>query len=152
MSVIEKGAPIVIPNAESLSKEEVARLKHNEKMRRYMARKRTGGALETKTNQEIRKINTKELIELTKDTRNLAVQTLNKKLVEMYHDEEAMNKINLATLATVFGILFDKSQLLNGLATENIAIKAKIDVNMTSDSALAELNKMRELYNEQHQK
>ena len=149
--VIEKGAPIIIPNEEDLSPEEIKRLKHNEKMRRYKARKTKGLAVEKERKQEIRKINTEELIEMSKDTRNLALQTLSKALVNLHGDEEALKKANLATLATVYGILFDKSQLLNGLATENVAIHAKIDVNMSSDKALEELNRMREKYMEQNQ-
>lgn len=141
--------PIIIPNAENLTPEELKKAKHAEKQRRNMART-TGGTDpgdKKKTGQEIRKIDTKELVELAKDTRNLAIQTLNKKLLEIYADPAQMQKINLATLATTFGIMFDKTQLMNGLATENIAIQAKIDVNISSDEALKELNKMRERFN-----
>lgn len=151
--------PIIIPNAELLSPEELKKAKHAEKMRRYMARKRAEakpdadiadpGAVK-KTGQEIRKIDTKELVELSKDTRNLAIQTLSKKLMEIYEDPVAMSKINLATLATTFGILFDKTQLMNGLSTENISIQAKIDVNMTSDKAIEELNRIREGFQDEN--
>ena len=144
--VVEKGAPIIIPNADKLSKEEIDRLKHNEKMRRYKARKAGKEFLTEVPKQELRKISTEEMVELSKDTRNKAIQILNKKLVELDTDPEQLNKINLATLATVFGILFDKSQLAAGLSTQNIAISAKIDVNMNSSQALEELNKMRERY------
>lgn len=140
--------PIIIPGAEFMSKEELERAKRNESMRRLMARRRGGEPKELKTKQEIRKIDTQEMVELSKDTRNLAIQTLNKKLIELYNNPDELNKINLAQLATVFGILFDKSQLLNGLATENIAIHAKIDVNMSSDKAMEALSKMREKYQE----
>lgn len=146
--VVEKGEPIIIPNAENLPPEEVKRLRHNEKIRRYNARKKGGEVLVPQTKQDIRKIDTKELIEMSKDTRNLAIQTLEKKLVQLYLDPEQLEKTSIVHLATVFGILFDKGQLMQGLSTENIAITARIDVNMNSDDALKELNKMREKYAE----
>lgn len=142
--------PIVIPNAENLTDEELKKAKHAEKMRRYKVRTNGGDPGETKkTGQEIRKIDTKELIDLSKDTRNLAIQTLAKKLQEIYDDPEALAKINLATLATTFGILFDKTQLMNGMATQNIAIQAKLDVTMSSDKAIQELNRMRESFQDE---
>ena len=145
--------PIVIPNAENLSPEELAAAKKAEKQRRYIGRKRgvTDPGDSKKTGQEIRKIDTKELVSLAKDTRNLSLQLLNKKLEEIFEDPEARAKINLATLATSFGILFDKTQLMNGMATQNIAVQAKIDVNMTSDKIVEELSKMRESFQDAHQ-
>ena len=141
--------PIVIPGAENMTKEELDRAKHNEKMRRYTARQRgTDPGAEKKTGQEIRIIDNKELIDMSKDTRNLAMMVLNKKLLDLYDDPEQLAKINIATLATAFGIMFDKHQLMHGLSTENVAIQHKIDINMTSDKALEELNKMREQYAE----
>jgi len=142
--VIKKGDPIIIPGAEFMSKEELSKAKQNESMRRQMARRRGGEPQEKHTKQELRKLNTDEMIEMAKDSRNLALQTLSKKLTQVYSDNDQLRKVNLATLATVFGIMFDKGQLMDGLSTQNIAIQAKIDVNMTSDKALEVLNKMRE--------
>ena len=150
--VIPKGAPIVIPNAENLTPEEIKKIKHNEKMRRYMARRRGKEPVVVETKQEIRKLDTTEMVELSKDTRNKAIQILDKKLTELYADPDALSKVNLATLATVFGILFDKTQLMTGMATENIAIQANININMRADEALEELNKMRERAAEEHTK
>lgn len=153
--VIAKGAPIIIPNADELTPEQLKKAKHAEKMRRYMKRRKGETVVakrDTETYLTMQKLNDQEMVEISKDTRNLAIQTLNKKLIDLNMDPEQMAKVNLATLATVFGILFDKSQLMNGLATENISIHAKIDVNMSSDKALEELNKMREGYAEGHGK
>ena len=147
--VIPRGAPIIIPNAENLPPEEIKRLKHNEKIRRYEQRKKGKDVTVNVPKQTLRKMDTAEMIEMSKDTRNLAIQTLNKKLLELYDDEEQLNKVNLATLATVFGILFDKAQLAAGLSTQNIAISAKVDITMSADKAPEELNKMREKFNEE---
>jgi tRNA A-37 threonylcarbamoyl transferase component Bud32 len=144
---MKKDPSIIIPGAEFMSKEELRKARKNETQRRLM-NKRRGVEVEKTTKQVARKIDTAQMVELSKDTRNLAVQILNDKLVQMQTDPEALAKTSIKDLATVFGILVDKSQLLNGLATSNIAIHAKIDVNMTSDKALEELNRMREKYAE----
>lgn len=145
---IPKGAKVVIPGAEFMTKEELAKAKKNETQRRLMARRSGKEPVVVKDKHELRKIETSEMIEIAKDTRNKAVQLLDKKLNMLNEDDEELKKINMATLATVFGILFDKAQLAAGLATENIAIHAKIDVNMNADAAVAELNKMREQFSE----
>lgn len=146
--VVVKGTPIVIPGAEFMSKEELEKAKKNESQRRLMARRRGGEPVELLSKQEERKITTAQMVELATDTRNMAVGILNQKLELLKSDPEALAKTSIKDLATVFGILIDKTQLLSGLATSNVAIHAKIDVNMSSDKALEELNKMREKYSE----
>lgn len=148
---VPKGSKVIIPGAEFMSKEELAKAKKNETQRRLMARRRGGEPTEVLTKAAARKIDTQQMVELSKDTRNLAVQILNDKLVQMQTDPEALAKTSIKDLATVFGILVDKAQLLNGLATSNVSIHAKIDVNMTSDKALEELNRMREKYAESNE-
>lgn len=148
VGIVSKGDAIVIPGAEFMSKEELAKAKKNESQRRFMARRRGYEPTVTASSQELRKIDTAQMVELATDTRNLAVQILQDKLVSIQSDPEALAKTSIKDLATVFGILIDKTQLLNGLSTSNVAIHAKIDVTMTSDKALAELNKMRERYQE----
>ena len=150
--VIKKGAPIIIPNADELTPEQLKRAKHAEKVRRLRERKIHGVALEKVNRSEVRKMNTNEMVELAKDTRNKAVELLNKRLLLMENNDEELGKIRLTELATVFGILFDKAQLASGLATENIAIHSKIDINVTSDQALEELNRMREKFNQENTK
>lgn len=150
--VIEKGTPIVIPNAEALEPEEVERQKHAEKQRRQMQRIRGKEPTEKLRSQEIRAMKTEEMVDLAKGTRDLTLNILGQKLQSILSDEEQMKKVNLATLATVFGIMYDKTQLMQGLSTHNIAVNAKIDVNMNSDQAIEELNKMREKFREDNQK
>ena len=147
---VTKGEPIVILGAEFMSKEELAKAKKNESQRRLMARRRGKEPLEQKSKQELRKIDTAQMIELAVDTRNLAVQVLNSKLQMINLDPDALAKTSIKELATVFGILFDKSQLMNGLSTANINIHSKIDINMTSDKAVEELSKMVENYKQEN--
>ncbi len=148
MKAIVKGEKIIVPNAENMTPEEIKKFKHKEKVRRYAARQSGKEVVEQVSNHELRKIDTETMVEIAKDTRNKAVQLLDKKLNMLNDDDEELKKVNMATLATVFGILFDKAQLAAGLATENIAIHAKIDINMNADAAMSELNKMREKFSE----
>ena len=150
--IIKKGEPIVIPNADALEPKEVERQKKNESQRRLMQRRR--GEVPTKklNKQEIRALETDVMVDLAKGTRDLTLDILGQKLLMIMGDEEQMQKVNLATLATVFGIMYDKTQLMQGLSTQNIALNAKIDVNMKSDEAIQELNKMRESFRESNQK
>lgn len=143
--------PIVIPNAEMLTKEELTRLRRNEAMRRSRARSRGELPAPKLGKQELRKITTGEMVELSQDTRNLAVQILNQKLLLMQTDSEMLAKTSIKDLATVFGILVDKNQLLNGLSTSNISIHSKVDVNMTADKAMEALSRMREHYQENNE-
>ena len=163
--------PIIIPGAKDMTEDELRKAKANERMRRYNARRREKKELEelheykkakavrieeykprvvSLTGQQLRELDNKGMVELSASTRNNILQVLEMKVSQLYEDPDELKKVNLATLATAFGIMFDKNQLMNGLATENIAIQAKIDINMTSDMALAELNKMREEYAERN--
>jgi hypothetical protein len=146
-----KAVPIVIPNAEALTPEELAKAKDNEKHRRKMAVRRGNEPGDSKkTKNELKILDTNEMVALAKDTRNIVLQTLNRKIAELYNDPEALSKVNLATLATTFGIMFDKGQLMDGMSTQNIAISQKIDITMTAASTIEELHKMREGYTEEN--
>lgn len=145
-TVPKKGSPIIIPNAEFLTPEELKRAKHNERVKRYLARRRGAVEMNPDTKIGLRKLKNEELIDASKSTRDIAIQALNKKLIEIYDNPEELRKVNLVQLATTFAILFDKSQLIQGLATENLAIRARIDINMNSSQALEQLNKIREGY------
>jgi len=76
--------------------------------------------------------------------RNKAGIVLHKKLDYLNRHPKMLMNENLATLAKTFGILFDKAQIIQGMATENIAIKAKIDDNMSVDDVKNALLKFRE--------
>jgi len=141
--------PIIIPNAEVLTEEELAKAKHAEKQRRNMVRRNGNEPGEYKKGkQELRIIEDDEMVAMSKQARNSVIQLLNNKMQQLNEDPEALAKVNFATLATTFGILVDKSLILEGMPTQNIAIHAKVDVNMKSDELMAELDKMRQNYTE----
>lgn len=153
-SKVEKGSPLTVPNKEALldvyGKEEVERQKHAEKQRRQQMRLKGKEPTKVLTKQEQRAIGTATMLDLAFETRNLAIEIMNKKLVMLNEDPEQLKKASAKELAMVFGILYDKAALASGMSTENISLHAKIDINMSSDTALEELNKMREKYQEKN--
>lgn len=76
--------------------------------------------------------------------KNKAALLLHKKMDRMLKNKKLLDDVSLSQLATTFGILFDKSQIIKGEATENIAVMAKIDKNLSPEDALNALLKMRE--------
>ncbi len=76
--------------------------------------------------------------------RNKAAALLHKKMDRMSRSRKLLDAVSLSQLATTFGIMFDKAQIVQGQATENIAVLAKVDPNMTPEDALESLTKMRE--------
>src|SRR3990167_5942741 len=58
--------------------------------------------------------------------------------------KKARQKIGIGELAKVYGITFDKRQLIEGKATEHVALMAKISEDMTPASAIETVLKMRE--------
>jgi hypothetical protein len=141
---VSKGDPIIIPGAEHMSKEELEKAKRRESQRRLMQRRRGKEPTVRTTKQEARILDTKALTALTQETRDLAVTAVNRKLASILENPEQLEKANITQLATAYGILFDKAQLAAGLSTENISIHAKVDINMSADEAIKELNKLRE--------
>lgn len=76
--------------------------------------------------------------------RDTVFNLMNKKLDIIAKSKKELKKISLKELGVAGGILFDKAQILRGEATENIAVMAKIDKNMSPDDALQAVSKIRE--------
>ena len=99
--------------------------------------------LPAKTEEE--KVQELDFKDLVLAGRKKAYQVLMKKLDRVSKTNKGIDEINLATLATTFGILFDKSQIAKGEATENVAIMAKVNPNMSPEEALNMVLQMREV-------
>lgn len=69
---------------------------------------------------------------------------LNSKMDYLMKNKGAFKKESIVSLAKLAGIVFDKSQIMSGEATEHIAIRSKIDSGITSEQALEQLVKLRE--------
>lgn len=80
--------------------------------------------------------------------RNKAAMLIHKKMDYLSKSKKSLQAENLGTLAKVFGIFFDKAQIIQGQATENIAHYAKIENNLSPEESLNILLKMREIEQE----
>ena len=69
---------------------------------------------------------------------------LNRKLDFLMKSKKHFNEESAMSLAKIAGILFDKAQITKGEATENIAIRSKIDPNISVSDAISQLLKIRE--------
>jgi hypothetical protein len=76
--------------------------------------------------------------------RNKAAMLLHKKMDRINSNKKLLDAVSLTQLATTFAIMFDKAQIINGQATENIAVMAKIDDNLSPEQALDMVLQMRE--------
>lgn len=77
--------------------------------------------------------------------RNKIAEVINRKLDMVLKDKNAIKNLNIASLGTLFGIFFDKAQILQGQATEHIAVMAKgVPSTMEPGEALNVLLNMRE--------
>jgi hypothetical protein len=88
-----------------------------------------------------------EFKDLVLSGRKKAFQLLNMKMDRVMKSNKGIDEVGITALAQTFGILFDKAQIIQGEATENVAIMARIDRNMSSEDALASILKMREVNN-----
>ena len=69
---------------------------------------------------------------------------IDKKIDMVSKSRKKLDALSFKDLGIIAGIAFDKTQILKGQATENIAVMAKIDKNMSPDDALAMVSKLRE--------
>lgn len=77
--------------------------------------------------------------------RNKAAMLLHKKFDMINSNKQMLKETSLSQLGTVFGILFDKSQILQGQATENISVLSRnIADDLTPEDSLNMILKMRE--------
>ena len=82
--------------------------------------------------------------ELLTSNRDLANKLVHKKLVALDSSKKALRNESVVSLGKIFGILFDKSQIIRGQATEQILHLSKININMSPDDALSAILRMRE--------
>ena len=89
-----------------------------------------------------------DIKELVLTGRQKALKLVHRKLDMIGSSKKRLAEANLSTLAQTFGIIFDKAQIIQGEATENVALLAKIDANLTPDQALEAILKLRETHQE----
>jgi len=78
------------------------------------------------------------------DGRKQAFTILMRKLKLINSSKKRLDDANVSSLAQVFGIIFDKGQIIQGQSTENIAMMAKVDSNMTPQQLMQAVLGVRE--------
>lgn len=97
-------------------------------------------------------IQTQDIKEVVQTGRKKAYILLNSKMDRIASSKKRLDETSITALAQVFGIIFDKAQILNGEATENVAIHAKLDKDMKPEDAIAMVLQMREQNNVEKEK
>lgn len=81
---------------------------------------------------------------ILEDTRMGLLDIVSRKVKRLGRSNKKIDEANLGTLVTSLAILIDKTQLIRGEATENVAVLAKIDQNISPEAALDMILRMRE--------
>lgn len=76
--------------------------------------------------------------------RDKAFGLVEEKLDIISKSKKKLEKVSFKELGTVAGIAFDKARILQGEATEHIALHSKIDKNLDPDEAMQLVLSMRE--------
>jgi len=82
---------------------------------------------------------------LTLSGRDVAGRLIAKKLEYLEAHPKALQQESLVNLGKIFGIMFDKSQIIQGQATEHVALMGRIDSNLTPEEALQAVLRSREI-------
>lgn len=94
----------------------------------------------------------KENSNIIQNVRDNAWELINRKINMIGKSRKMLRETTLQQLGTIAGIAFDKVQIMKGEATENIAVRAKIDKNLNPDDLLKLVLKQREDVNESNNK
>lgn len=112
---------------------------------RSIATKRNENRVSLREQMDLEK--NKPLEEIVKSNSQKSALLLSLRIDDALASKKARQKIGIGELAKVYGITFDKRQLIEGKATEHVALMAKISEDMTPASAIETVIKMRE-YNQ----
>jgi hypothetical protein len=86
----------------------------------------------------------KDIKSITVSGRDTAGRLILNKLAYLEAHPKALAQESIVNLGKIFGILFDKGQIISGQATEHIALMGRIDSNMTPDQAIEAVLRSRE--------
>lgn len=82
---------------------------------------------------------------LTIASRDRAGRLIGAKLAYIEAHPRALQEESLVNLGKIFGILFDKAQIIQGQATEHVALMGKVDADMSPEQAIQAVLKFREV-------
>lgn len=86
----------------------------------------------------------KDIKSLVTSIRDKTFRLIDKKLDRLSNSKKRLDSLSFKDLGIIAGIAFDKTQILKGEATENIAVLAKISPTMTADEAIQMALRVRE--------
>lgn len=98
------------------------------------------------TLREAKEIEEMDISKVVLTTRNLTAKLIQTKLEYLDEHPRALQEESLANLVKVFSGLFDKGQIIQGAATEHIAVMSKIDDRMSPEEAMKAIMQMREQF------
>ncbi len=96
------------------------------------------------TVRDVKEIEELDITKATLGARNLTAKLLMDKLQWLDEHPKALQEESIVNLTKVFTALFDKGQIVQGAATEHIAVMSQIDSKMDPDEALKAIIQMRE--------
>lgn len=80
-------------------------------------------------------------------TRDIAAKLVRRKLDYLNEHPQALRDEKLKDLGWLLGVLFDKGQIIQGAATEHIAVMSNLPEHIDPDEALKAIMQMREQFN-----
>jgi predicted DNA-binding WGR domain protein len=95
-------------------------------------------------NKKIEEYLDKPLMEVVSGNRDMLSAVLQKKLRFLMNNDKDLKNTSLSQISSAFDTMFDKSQILQGRATENISFQGTISSDMDPDEAIKAVVKMRE--------
>ena len=98
------------------------------------------------TIREAKEIEAMDISKVVLTTRNLTAKLIQDKLEYLDEHPRALQEESLANLVKVFTSLFDKGQIIQGAATEHIAVLSNIDSRMNPEDAMKAIMQMRESF------
>lgn len=93
-----------------------------------------------------------DIKELTISGRKKALDLLHMKMERLATSKKRLDEVPITSLAQTFGIIFDKAQIIQGMATENVAVLAKIDKDISPEEAIKLVLHMRDINNAEKEK
>jgi hypothetical protein len=90
------------------------------------------------------KIDSRDIKTVVESVRGKAWRLIDKKLERYENSKKRLDEISFQQLGTIAGISFDKAQILQGKATEHIAVLGKLDENLSPEDMLKLALKARE--------
>lgn len=102
------------------------------------------GEARTTLREKIDESKNKSIEELTLENRSKSWMLLSLRLDDALSSKKKREKISLGEIAKVAGITFDKGQLIEGKATDHVALMAKIDGELNPQEALDMVIRMKE--------